>query len=92
MSACRVVARAAARLSRQRHRTGEHSAMRRAFAPRRTEERTTMHKTRLAALVAPLPALAGYSTLDGRAPLVIAHRGASGYLPEHTIEGYKPQS
>jgi glycerophosphoryl diester phosphodiesterase len=71
--------------------------MRRAFAPRRTEERTTMHKTRLAALVvtalvAPLPALAGYSTLDGRAPLVIAHRGASGYLPEHTIEGYKPQS
>jgi glycerophosphoryl diester phosphodiesterase len=53
-----------------------------------------MHKTRLAALVvtalvAPLPALAGYSTLDGRAPLVIAHRGASGNLPEHTIEGYR---
>jgi glycerophosphoryl diester phosphodiesterase len=31
----------------------------------------------------------GYPTLDGKAPLVIAHRGASGYLPEHTLEGYK---
>lgn len=28
-------------------------------------------------------------TLDGKAPLVIAHRGASGYLPEHTLEGYR---
>jgi glycerophosphoryl diester phosphodiesterase len=31
---------------------------------------------------APLP------TLDGRAPLVVAHRGASGYLPEQTVEAY----
>lgn len=30
-----------------------------------------------------------YPTLDGKAPLVIAHRGASGYLPEHTLEGYR---
>ncbi|MEE2690427.1 MAG: glycerophosphodiester phosphodiesterase family protein [Pseudomonadota bacterium] len=30
-----------------------------------------------------------WSTLDGAAPLVIAHRGASGYLPEHTLEAYK---
>jgi len=29
-----------------------------------------------------------WATLDGRAPLVIAHRGASGYLPEHTLEAY----
>lgn len=29
------------------------------------------------------------STLDGQKPLVIAHRGASGYLPEHTLEAYK---
>jgi len=29
-----------------------------------------------------------YNTLDGRAPLVIGHRGASGTLPEHTIESY----
>ena len=30
-----------------------------------------------------------YKTLDGKAPLVIGHRGASGFLPEHTLEGYK---
>ncbi|NJD66717.1 MAG: glycerophosphodiester phosphodiesterase [Chloroflexi bacterium] len=35
--------------------------------------------------MAPLPP----RTLDGRAPLVIAHRGASGYLPEHTLEAYQ---
>lgn len=28
-------------------------------------------------------------TLDGQPPIVIAHRGASGELPEHTIAGYK---
>ncbi|MGZ8215543.1 MAG: glycerophosphodiester phosphodiesterase family protein, partial [Methylosarcina sp.] len=28
-------------------------------------------------------------TLDGHEPLVIAHRGASGYLPEHTLEAYQ---
>ena len=27
-------------------------------------------------------------TLDGQRALVIAHRGASGYLPEHTLEAY----
>jgi len=27
-------------------------------------------------------------TLDGNPPLVIAHRGASGYLPEETLEAY----
>ncbi len=31
----------------------------------------------------------GYATLDGRGPLVIAHRGASGYFPEETIEAYR---
>lgn len=30
-----------------------------------------------------------YPTLDGKAPLVIGHRGASGYLPEHTLEAYR---
>jgi glycerophosphoryl diester phosphodiesterase len=29
-----------------------------------------------------------WPTLDGTPPLVIAHRGASGYRPEHTIESY----
>ncbi len=26
--------------------------------------------------------------LENKAPIVIGHRGASGYLPEHTLEGY----
>ncbi len=30
-----------------------------------------------------------YPTLSGKAPWVIGHRGASGYLPEHTLEAYK---
>lgn len=30
-----------------------------------------------------------YPTLTGEAPIVISHRGASGYLPEHTIEAYE---
>lgn len=30
-----------------------------------------------------------YPTLDGAAPKVIAHRGASGYRPEHTLEAYE---
>lgn len=29
-----------------------------------------------------------WRTLDGAPPLVIAHRGASGYRPEHTLESY----
>ncbi|WP_245243235.1 glycerophosphodiester phosphodiesterase family protein [Pararhodobacter sp. SW119] len=29
------------------------------------------------------------NTLDGSPPIVIAHRGASGYLPEHTLGGYE---
>jgi len=34
-------------------------------------------------------ALPPSQTLDGHAPLVIAHRGASGYLPENTLEAYQ---
>ena len=30
----------------------------------------------------------GYLTLDGAPPLIIAHRGASGEMPEHTLAGY----
>ncbi|MEM6415787.1 MAG: glycerophosphodiester phosphodiesterase family protein [Pseudomonadota bacterium] len=30
-----------------------------------------------------------WSTLNGAAPLVIAHRGASGYRPEHTLAAYE---
>lgn len=31
---------------------------------------------------------APYNTLSGMVPLVIGHRGASGYRPEHTLEAY----
>jgi glycerophosphoryl diester phosphodiesterase len=34
-------------------------------------------------------ALDGWGTLSGDAPLIIAHRGASGALPEHTLEAYE---
>jgi len=40
-----------------------------------------------AALCSPTAAQA-WKTLDGQAPIVIGHRGASGYLPEHTLQGY----
>ncbi len=30
-----------------------------------------------------------FLTLDGNKPLVVAHRGASGYLPEETLEAYQ---
>lgn len=30
-----------------------------------------------------------WPTLNGQAPLIIGHRGACGYLPEHTLEGYQ---
>src|SRR5262245_16781142 len=46
----------------------------------------------LLAVGLPLPPawaqVSGGPTLDGRPTLVIAHRGASGYLPEHTLEAY----
>jgi glycerophosphoryl diester phosphodiesterase len=39
-----------------------------------------------------LPSTVGAATLNtlgGQAPIVIAHRGAAGYLPEHTLGGYE---
>jgi glycerophosphoryl diester phosphodiesterase len=36
-----------------------------------------------------VPAAAELMTLNGQRPIVIAHRGASGYLPEHTMQGYQ---
>jgi glycerophosphoryl diester phosphodiesterase len=33
--------------------------------------------------------MSGWRTLDGTAPRIIAHRGASGLRPEHTLEGYR---
>ncbi len=54
----------------------------------------TKTSTALAALAAAATLLAGCGgndvpTLDGRKALVIGHRGAAGYLPDHTLEGYR---
>ncbi len=32
---------------------------------------------------------APFLTLDGAQPLVLGHRGSAGYLPDHTLEGYR---
>ncbi|MEH2158248.1 esterase-like activity of phytase family protein [Nostoc sp.] len=40
-------------------------------------------------LEAPIVTPDQFKTLDGEAPKVIGHRGASGYRPEHTLESYK---
>lgn len=42
-----------------------------------------------ATLVAAPATAASFNTLTGDAPIVIAHRGASGYLPEHTLAAYE---
>lgn len=41
------------------------------------------------AALAPAAHAATYNTLTGEAPIVVAHRGASGYLPEETLGGYE---
>jgi glycerophosphoryl diester phosphodiesterase len=51
--------------------------------------RTPLYLLIAAACAVPLAARAGHSTLDGSAPLIIGHRGASGVLPEHTLESYR---
>lgn len=43
---------------------------------------------RLKLLILPLLLLAGWVPAAGAETLVIAHRGASAYLPEHTLEAY----
>lgn len=35
------------------------------------------------------PTVKTWATLDGKAPLVIGHRGASGYRPDHTLASYQ---
>lgn len=39
-------------------------------------------------IVAALLALTGTGSMTNETPIVIAHRGASGYLPEHTVAAY----
>lgn len=48
---------------------------------------STLSLAALLSLGATLPAQA-WNTLSGEAPIVIGHRGASGYRPEHTLEAY----
>lgn len=43
----------------------------------------------VALLSAPMAHATTFSTLTGAPPLVIAHRGASGYLTEHTLASYE---
>ena len=52
--------------------------------------RTCINTSGVAFLLAACASLPSTSlkTLDGKPPLVAAHRGASGYLPEETIEAY----
>ena len=52
------------------------------------------HRTHLLPIAFALLAMgaaahAALPQLNGQAPIVIAHRGASGYLPEHTLGGYE---
>ncbi len=42
----------------------------------------------LLVLAQPIPASAAAPGSPPRHPLVIGHRGAAGYLPDHTLEGY----
>lgn len=49
----------------------------------------TMLATFALALAAPALAQSPVPTLDGKPALIVGHRGASGYLPEHTLEAYK---
>ena len=42
-----------------------------------------------AGVAAPIRADKALPTLNGKPPLIIGHRGASGYLPEHTLEAYQ---
>jgi glycerophosphoryl diester phosphodiesterase len=41
------------------------------------------------AVIASAAVAADLKQLNGEPPIVIAHRGASGYLPEHTLAGYE---
>ncbi len=53
---------------------------------------TSFARTGLAlalALSAGFAAATPLNTLNGDAPIVISHRGSTGYLPEHTIAGYE---
>ena len=60
------------------------------------ERSKNMHSLKPVVLAAAMSLAAGlateanaYNTLSGNAPIVIGHRGASGYRPEHTLAAYE---
>ena len=64
----------------------------------RNRNRNRLATTRLAIAIGAIGAAclgttaanaATFPTLDGKPPLVIGHRGAPGYVPEHTLESYR---
>jgi glycerophosphoryl diester phosphodiesterase len=67
-----------------------------AHTPKPTTLRAALHLSICCAAVAAVSVLAQapaqaapvYNTLSGAAPIVIGHRGASGYRPEHTLAAY----
>jgi glycerophosphoryl diester phosphodiesterase len=50
--------------------------------------RSLLLLTLVIAMTTATAADSGWKTLDGKPPIVLAHRGASGYRPEHTIASY----
>jgi glycerophosphoryl diester phosphodiesterase len=58
------------------------------FAQRRPDKPAVAILLVLALFLTPSSPTGAQPTLDGQRALVIAHRGASGYLPEHTLEAY----
>ncbi|HEX2338139.1 MAG TPA: glycerophosphodiester phosphodiesterase [Hyphomicrobiaceae bacterium] len=58
------------------------------FAQRRPAKPAVAILLVLALFLTPSGPTGAQPTLDGQRALVIAHRGASGYLPEHTLEAY----
>jgi glycerophosphoryl diester phosphodiesterase len=71
-----------------RHHTKEDRVKtQRLFSPRKAVVATLVA---LASAAASMSALAAsFPTLDGKPPLVVGHRGAPGYVPEHTLESYR---
>ncbi len=58
-------------------------------ATRRLDIRAVAAGCALFAAGCAVTSMPGLATLDGTPPVVIAHRGASGYLAEETLEAYK---
>jgi len=56
--------------------------------PRATQPLALLAVAIVALAATPAQATPWANQLNGAAPIIIGHRGASGYRPEHTLEGY----